>query len=216
MPWPRPCDGTDHQMTEHMRHHHLALLLLSLIATSATAQKWGLGVRLGDPSGISVKKYGEGHAWEFNLGRTHLFNGHRYFNNRYAYWYDHQHFDHKEHEFIGYSASVPLGLQVHYLFQKPVKNAEGLQWYWGFGGQVRTQRVSYAYRYKVKNGPDWVVVNDASVQETNLGLDGVLGLEYKFKNAPLAMFLDGTLFMELYDQPFLFSLQGGLGVRYTF
>ena len=96
------------------------------------------------------------------------------------------------------------------------KNAEGLQWYWGFGGQVRTQRVSYTYRYKVKNGPDWVVVNDASVQETNLGLDGVLGLEYKFKNAPLAMFLDGTLFMELYDQPFLFSLQGGLGVRYTF
>ena len=199
-----------------MRHHFTAVLLLTLITTSANAQNWGLGIRLGDPSGITVKKYGEGHAWEFNLGRTHVFSGHGYYNDHYAYWYDHQHFNYKDHEYIDSHGSIPLGLQVHYLFQKPVKNADGLQWYWGFGGQVRTQKIYYDYRYKLEGSPDWIVVSDEAVQETNLGLDGVLGLEYKFNNAPLALFLDATLFMELVDDPFLFGMQGGFGVRYTF
>ena len=199
-----------------MRIHSTTLLALALVTTTATAQKWGVGFRLGDPSGITVKKYGQGHAWEFSLGRTLLFNGDHYYNSRYAYWYDHQHFDYKEHELIGYRNSTPIGLQVHYLVQKPVKDAGGLSWYYGVGGQLRTQLTSYDYRYKLKGGHDWVIVNNADVRETDVGVDGVIGLEYLFKDAPVALFVDGTLFMEVFNEPFLFDGQGGIGVRYTF
>jgi len=199
-----------------MRSPILAALVLSFLTSSVSAQSWGLGLRLGDPSGITVKKYGQGHAWEFSLGRTHLFNGDRYYYDRYAYWYDHQNFGHKDHQLIGYRSSVPLGLQVHYLIQKPVKDAGGLNWYYGFGGQLRTQRYSYDYRYKVQGGPDWIVVNNTVVRETDLGIDGVIGLEYRFQDAPVAVFLDATLFMEVINEPFVFDGQGGLGIRYTF
>jgi len=192
------------------------ILVLSLFTGSASAQSWGIGVRLGDPSGLSVKKYGNGHAWEFSLGRTHLFSNSRYYNDRYYNWYNDQNYGYKEHELINYRSSVPIGLQVHYLIQKPVANAAGLHWYFGFGGQLRTQRIDYDYRYKVENGPDWVYVNNESVIETDLGLDGVIGLEYLFADAPVAIFLDATLFMELFNDPFVFDAQGGLGVRYTF
>ena len=48
------------------------------------------------------------------------------------------------------------------------------------------------------------------------GVDGVLGLEYTFSEAPLAVFLDATLFMEVFDNPFVFWPQVGLGIRYNF
>jgi hypothetical protein len=199
-----------------MRTPLAALIIALLLTTTSSAQSWGLGIRLGDPSGLSVKKYGNGHAWEFSLGRTHLFSNNRYYNDRYYNWYNDQDFGYKEHELLNYRNSVPIGLQVHYLIHKPISNAEGLTWYYGVGGQLRTQRFEYDYRYKVENGPDWVVVNEERVTEVDLGVDGVLGLEYTFSDAPLAVFLDATLFMELFDDPFVFWPQLGLGIRYNF
>ena len=199
-----------------MYKHILTSVFVLLTAGSITAQSWGVGIRLGDPSGLSVKKYGQGHAWEFSLGRTHLFSGNGYYNNRYDKWYNGQNFGYKEHQVLGYRSTVPIGLQIHYLIQKPLSDAPGLSWYYGFGGQLRTQRLEYDYRYKVEGGPDWVVVNNEVVTETDLGLDGVIGLEYKFKEAPVAVFVDATLFMELFNDPFMFDGQAGLGVRYTF
>lgn len=199
-----------------MRTHLIALVATLSLTTTAMAQDWGIGVRLGDPSGLSVKKYNGNHAWEFSVGRTHLFSSSRYYNNRYNNWYNGQDFRYKEHQLINYRSTTPIGLQVHYLVHKPIKDAGGLSWYYGVGGQLRFQRFEYDYRYKVEGGPDWVVVNNTTVTETDLGLDGVIGLEYLFADAPVAIFLDATLFMELFNDPFVFDGQGGIGVRYTF
>jgi hypothetical protein len=92
----------------------------------------------------------------------------------------------------------------------------GLDWYYGFGAQLRMQRFRYDYRYKLEGNNEWYVVYDADVVETDLGLDGVLGVEYKFPDAPVALFMDGTLFMEIIDDPFLFRPQFGIGARYMF
>ncbi len=191
----------------------LPLLLLPLVTIG---QDWGIGFRLGDPSGLTVKKYNGNHAFELSVGRTHLFNGRDYYYDRYDHWYTDQHFNHNAHELLGYRYARALGLQLHYLIHKDVKNAAGLDWYYGFGGQLRLMSYRYDYRYKPENGPDWVVVSDQRVTETDLGLDGVIGLEYKFANAPVALFVDGTLFMEIIDEPFLFRPQFGLGARYFF
>lgn len=192
------------------------LLLLGTMLPATVNAQWGVGFRLGDPSGISAKKYWSGHAFEVSLGRTHLFRNNTYYNDHYNTWYTDQRFDHGAHDFIGYRASPALGLQLHYLVQKEVKNAADLDWYYGFGAQLRSQQFYYDYRYKPGNGPDWVVVSDERVTELDLGLDGVIGLEYNFSNAPVSIFTDATLFMELIDNPFVFAGQFGLGVRFRF
>ncbi|MBK9176158.1 MAG: hypothetical protein IPM46_07450 [Flavobacteriales bacterium] len=200
-----------------MRNHlHQLVLLVLLAPATMLAQNWGVGFRLGDPSGISVKKYWTGHAFEMSLGRTHVFGHGRYYNDHYDRWYDNQNFNHNAHEFIGYRANPALALQLHYLVHKQVKNAAGLDWYYGFGGQVRSYRYWYSYRYRPGPGQDWVVVNEESVTELDLGVDGVIGLEYNFPKAPVSIFTDATLYMELFDNPFAFRPQFGLGARFRF
>jgi len=201
------------QTSTVMRNLLLALLLLPL---TSLGQNWGLGFRLGDPSGLTIKKYNGNKAFELSIGRTHLFNRSDYYYGRYDRWYVDQNFNYKAHELLNYSYGRAVGIQFHYLVHKEVKNAVGLQWYYGAGVQLRLMSYRYNYRYKLENGPDWIVVTDERVTETDFGLDGVLGLEYKIQNAPVSLFVDGTLFMELVDDPFYFSPQFGLGGRYTF
>ena len=60
------------------------------------------------------------------------------------------------------------------------------------------------------------MVQDQRDTGVDLGADGVLGLEYTFRNAPLNLFMDGTLCMEIVDDPFWFRGQFGIGARYLF
>ncbi len=191
-------------------------VLTILSIPSVYSQDWGVGLRLGDPTGITVKKYMGGNALELSVGRTHWFYGHGYYDRRFNKWYESNKFGYKDFNYIGYRASVPLGLQVHYLFQKGIASAEGLDWYVGFGGQFRFQTYTYDYRYKVEGDPDWYYSTGGRVTDFDLGVDGVIGLEYNFSEVPISLFIDATLFVELIDDPFLFWFQSGLGIRYRF
>lgn len=194
------------------------LLVLSMtFSIDAIGQNnWGLGVRLGDPSGITLKKYMDKNALEVSVGRTHLFYGDKWYDKRFNKWYDGKKFGYQDFQYLAYKASTPIGIQVHYLFRKPLESASGLEWYFGVGGQLRYQTFTYDYRYKVNGNSQWYYATGDRVTDFDLGADGVLGLEYTFKEVPLSLFLDATLFMEVVDNPFLFSLQGGIGVRYNF
>ena len=194
----------------------ILLLLMFPFACAVSAQGWGIGFKLGDPSGLSVKRYNGESAFELDLGRAHPFANDQFYYDFYDRWYDGKHFGYTAHQFIGYRATVPLAVQLHWLKQRSVKGADGLEWYLGLGAQVRWQTVDLAYRYKVAGDNDWIYVDAERVTAIDLGVDGVLGLEYKFKNAPLSLFLDGTLFMEVVDDPFLFWPQFGFGARYRF
>ena len=61
-----------------------------------------------------------------------------------------------------------------------------------------------------------VVVYDQRVNDIDLGVHGVGGVEYTFAAVPISLFLDGTLFMEVVDDPFLFWPQLGTGARFRF
>lgn len=62
-----------------------------------------------------------------------------------------------------------------YQFHTPIESVEGLKWYWGFGGNL------YYYNY------DLGVASDSSI---GLGIAGVGGLDYSFKDIPLNLSLD--------------------------
>ena len=63
--------------------------------------------------------------------------------------------------------------------------------------------------------PNWYTTTDR-VTEIDVGVDGVIGLEYKFPKVPIAVFADFTLAMELYPDPFIPWGQFGIGARYNF
>jgi len=189
----------------------IIILAILLAGTTAFAQKkvgnahneWGIGIRLGDPSGITVKKYFGANSLEFSLGRSHTWYNDNYYDDYYHDYYDN--YDYYDRD------SDPIGFQCHYLFQKPInrignESVGGLDWYYGIGGQLITQ--SYTIYY---NDGDHEKFTDF-----DLGADGVIGLEYRFRNSPISMFVDLTLMIEIYDDPFYFWTNGGIGVRYNF
>jgi hypothetical protein len=79
-----------------MRHIFKSLLIIVFANFSVFAQKksssnpnLGIGLRLGDPTGLTVKKYLGRNALEFNVGRTYTFSGGaRYYDRRFDDWYD--------------------------------------------------------------------------------------------------------------------------------
>jgi hypothetical protein len=84
-----------------------------------------------------------------------------------------------------------------YEIHNPINNVEGLRWYYGFGPHLGF------YSSKYYNG------------NTLVGIDGVIGLDYKIKGVPFNISLDWQPSFEFGDGSG-FDGWGGLGVRYTF
>ncbi len=101
--------------------------------------------------------------------------------------------------FSGYSwISVSGAYQIH----KPLQDVvEGLQWYYGAGAS--------AYFWTFDTG---FLGNTSS---TSFGINGYIGLDYKFPNQPVAITVDWvpTLFLNGFGRG-LGSGYGGVGVRY--
>lgn len=201
----------------------LGLALILMMPLQSFGQKnLGIGVRLGDPSGITIKKYLSKNALEFNIGRSYPWYGRgRWYNDNFDNWYAGKKYAYKEYQYIGYRSQFPLSIQARYLFQRPIgkvgkENLSGLDWYLGVGGQFRYRSYYYDYRYKIAGDPSWYYVRDAAARDFDLGVDGIIGLEYTFKELPLSIFADVNLFMEIVNDPFWFDAQGGAGVRYNF
>jgi hypothetical protein len=185
------------------------LLFLGSSGLWAQSYQWGVGLRVGDPTGISVKRFMGSHAWELNLGQTHVwgFDAFREFEN-----------DYNDYRYLDSRLKSAASLQVRYLTFKPItiEGRDKLSWYAGLGGQLRSVRVDYRYRYRV--GPrnnDWRERWE-SVNDVDLGADLIVGLDYSFHDLPLSIFADINLFVELLDSPLYLRMQGGAGVRYNF
>jgi len=183
---------------------------------------WGLGLRFGDPNGITAKKYVGNAALEISFGRSHWLANGNWYDSRFYDWYIAQPRVHDDFQYVGYNRSIPFGIQVHYLLHNNLTQITHesiggkLEWYYGFGGQIRHQSYSFDYRYKVTGDPNWRYKTGSKVVDMDFGLDGVLGLEYKPDHAPVVLFTDMTLFVEIADDPFRRHLQGGIGGRYLF
>jgi uncharacterized protein YraI len=173
--------------------------------SSSSGKNIGLGLRFGDPAGITFKKYNGNTAWEVNLGSSYRW-GYRYEDRFYRYdrFRDRKYYDYK-----GYHAGPTTALQIHWLKHHDLSNDGALQFYFGVGPQARFTNVHYRYKY---DGRDYY----ERFTDVDLGIDGVLGLEYTIPNAPLSIFLDANIFVEVFDAPGWMHGQSGIGIRYNF
>lgn len=82
--------------------------------------------------------------------------------------------------------------------------APGLKWYVGPGAHIGWYNGGWYHGdYYYRDGG------------FSLGIDGVLGLDYKINGAPIALSLDINPYLELAHHTYV-DVWGGLGVRYTF
>lgn len=100
-------------------------------------------------------------------------------------------------ELVGYFWSQGMRITGLYEIHGPVSGANGLQWYIGPGAHIGF--------YNSKNG-------DGNFA----GIDGVLGLDYKFNGAPINISLDWQPSFEFGNNRGFVGSWGGLGIRYTF
>ncbi|GAA0891886.1 hypothetical protein GCM10009122_15650 [Fulvivirga kasyanovii] len=183
---------------------------LSLIFQFTYAQKLnqGLGLRIGDPVGISYKAYLPGStAVEFTLGTTS--------RNRHSAYYKDTFNALDRYDGLRYSdhdVKYTLALQGRYLLHNPFPaNVEGrLDWYWGLGGQFRLSKVEYTYFSE-----STLFANDTKTN-IDLGPEGILGVEYEFKDYPIVGFSEVSLLGEIVDKPLRFRFFAAVGVRYAF
>ncbi len=98
-------------------------------------------------------------------------------------------------EFIGFFNKTGTRITGLYEFHGDLNTEGNLKWYVGPGAHVGLY----------KGGT------------TAFGLDGVVGLDYKFTNLPLNISLDWQPSVEFFNgDPSFAANWGGLGVRYTF
>jgi len=195
----------------------LSFVLCMVQSLFAQDNDLAIGLRVGDPLGLTVKKFMGKSALELNVGRTYMFYSRSH--EKYFYdWYKGKKYGYSEIEYRSYKRSTPLTIQLHYYLQNPINNfagedTEGLGWYVGGGLQFRSQTYRYDYRYKPTSGSNWVYVEGERVTDIDFGVDGTIGLEYKFEDLPISIMGDINLFLELVDNPALW-LQGSIGVRF--
>jgi hypothetical protein len=197
----------------------IAAFFISALSYGQSAGTIGLGVKAGDPTGLTAKFYRSSMAIELVIGRPYYFSGHYNDHGYYVTRFDkYDKYNNGNYFFNNYRAYNPMAVQLHFLKSKSTKSAKELKLYYGGGPQLRSYKVEYFYSYRDYYGPkggDFVLRTGSDVYTNiDLGLDGVFGLEYTFSDLPLSLFADANLFLELVDEVNL-SLQGGLGVRFN-
>lgn len=101
-------------------------------------------------------------------------------------------------EGIGYFWERGTRITGLYEIHGDINNARGLKWYIGPGAHIGF------YNNKHFGGA------------TVVGIDGVLGLDYKFYEAPINLSLDWQPSFEFGDYDGFSGNWGGLAIRYTF
>jgi len=104
--------------------------------------------------------------------------------------------------FRGYGSYSWVNIAGAYQVHNPINDVDGLQWYYGGGVGV------FFWNYDF----------DTNFSSTSFGLQGYLGLDYKFENTPISItadwvptiFLGGDLNVGTFGAGF-----GSLGVRYV-
>ncbi len=96
----------------------------------------------------------------------------------------------------GYSYFRVTGL---YEIYNPIQGVDGLNWYYGLGGSVGSRK--------------W---RNDDTNKAYISVDGVVGLDYKFVDAPINLSLDWKPAIELAPATEFDSSGLGLSVRFTF
>lgn len=154
----------------------------------AQYDNWAVGFKLGEPTGVNIRKYFNNiQAIDVTIGTYGGVLGN----------------DRKYRGSDGRYKNAGVSLQIHYLWHTPLFNSEAVHVYYGIGGQVNNRR-SY---------PDRL----AGQYEKTLTLGGSAlgGFEYYIPDNRISVFLEGGTYVELLRRPFFLSPNISAGLRFN-
>lgn len=125
-----------------------------------------------------------------------------------------KHFFNQGNAFEGIFSVWPYTFGITGLYEKHLSTKNtGLNWYYGAGGHLNMGTARYRAYYIYKG--DYVYVRRSS--PIALGIDGILGLEYKFKPVPIAISADIKPYVETSNYGNLYmAIDPGIGIKLTF
>lgn len=193
--------------------YRISLLAAGLLITSfdAFSQQQSIGLRLGDPVGLTYKRYtGANRAIEFIFGTASPNWRKHYYRNSFYEYDKYEGFTYRSHKLRN-----PVYLQARYLlhYDIPVENMEGvLRWYWGIGAMLKFGKVEYRYQ----EGPPGNNPRSDVRNAFDFGPDGIAGVEYRFEDIPLNVYGEVSVLLEIADRPLTFQAFGAIGARFIF
>jgi hypothetical protein len=168
-------------------------LALTVICTlcfgfaQAQYDNWAVGFKLGEPTGINIRKYFNNiNAIDVTVGTYGVFKE-KYRSNKVR-------------------PNVGLSVQAHYLWHNPLFNSENVRVYYGLGAQVNSR----AYDRMSGN-----VVTEKVKSAISLGGSALGGVEYFIPENRISVFLEGGTYVELAPSPLFFSPNISGGVRFN-
>jgi len=93
-----------------------------------------------------------------------------------------------------------VGLMEHH---NDIQDVDGLYWFYGYGAHIGFYDAKYTH---------W----DTEGTSTVIGIDGIIGVEYKIPRVPIAIGLDWKPYVNLIGYSHFFGDGGALFLRYTF
>jgi hypothetical protein len=182
--------------------------IISFAQNRATTNR-AIGIRLGDPMGITYKKYlTADRAIEFGLGSVSPGWHQLYYENAFEKIKKYDQYTYRSHTVLS-----TVYLQARYLINNNIliQGMEGkLNWYYGGGMILKVAKVKY---YFDDLQPPFARSDTHS--DIDFGPEGILGMEYTFQNIPMNVFVDFSLMLELADRLAVRNFSG-LGARYKF
>ncbi|GEO21713.1 hypothetical protein [Cyclobacterium qasimii] len=188
-------------------------LLLILFSFASYAQQHQLGIRIGDPYGITYKTpVKDKFSFEAILGRGSQ-NSSQYYrrtfeNNRPV----------SSARYFGHQVSGAFSLHARGIYEESFSDdfniSEGdLTVYAGLGLQFRSVNIDYFYTTPnaTPNTPEAI----ESRTNMDFGPEVLLGTAYYFEDLPISVFLEVGFMTEIVDRLHL-KAQGAIGARYLF
>jgi len=179
-----------------------------------TKATMGVGAKVGDPVGLTYKVYFlKRFGFETVLGYTT--SGLYSVFIRDQFRADPQ-FD--SLRYLGHRNRFSLSGQARVVIHNPLPEAisgeAGIDWYLGFGWNIRTLKIEYTFDTGDDN-PVSYKVGKKTVTHVLYGPDVILGFEYVLPGLPIAAFAETGLFYDISTIQ-QFKFEGGMGFRYNF
>ncbi len=166
------------------------ILLVSIISVKvakAQEKNWAVGMRLGEPAGLNIRKYFAENAIDINVGTYGgLWGGYRKYRK-------------------GHYETVGLAFNAQYLWHNNLFKSERLKSYYGFGAQINSRKYNPESTARAQG-----------VAVMSIGAAGTAGLELYLKNSPVSIFVETGAYTEIIPRPLFLHFQSGLGLRYNF
>jgi hypothetical protein len=186
-----------------------------LLCSSTIAQKKDnqIGLRIGEPMGISFKRTlsSKKYAVEFILGTASSRVSSRYYKDAYDDLVeDYQYFSYQSHK-----VSDILYLQARFVRQKHISWDEVPgSFHWYYGGGIVFKSADVKYTFKEKFFP--FEYDSDKYHDIDFGPEGIVGIEYTFKDVPVSVYTEFDLLIEMADQMGYIRPFTGIGVRFNF